>query len=146
MTWNELANAELDKGLAWATAQPWSHAMADCQQDASWHAEGDVWTHTAMVCSQLPRLEEWPRLNPHERTLLLFTALFHDSGKPLTSRFDPDTGRIQSPKHAIKGEHIARSVLRDLGCDLATREEIARWCAFTDARHSCSKEKRQTTK
>lgn len=26
----------------------------------------------------------------------------------------------------MKGEHLVRSVLRDLGCDLVTREEIAR--------------------
>ena len=67
---------------------------------------------------------------PHERTVLAFTALFHDSGKPLTSQVDPATGRITSPKHALKGEHLARSVLRDLGCDLATREEIARLVRF----------------
>ena len=66
----------------------------------------------------------------HERTVLIFTALFHDSGKPLTSQVDPDTGRITSPKHALKGEHLARSVLRDLGCDLSTREEIARLVRF----------------
>ena len=100
--------------------------MADCQQDAGWHSEGNVWTHTQMVSAQLPELEEWPKLTSHERTLLTFTALFHDSGKPLTSEVDPDTGRIASPKHAVKGERLARSVLRDLGCDLATREEIAR--------------------
>ena len=70
------------------------------------------------------------RSTPHERTVLLFTALFHDSGKPLTSQVDPATGRITSPKHAVKGEHLARSVLRDLGCDLATREEIARLVRF----------------
>jgi predicted kinase len=39
-------------------------------------------------------------------------------------------GRITSPKHAVKGEHLARSVLRDLGCDLATREEVARLVRF----------------
>jgi predicted kinase len=57
--------------------------------------------------------------------LLIFTALFHDAGKPQTTRLDPVTGRIQSPKHAIKGEHRARHVLRDLDCDLTTREEIS---------------------
>jgi hypothetical protein len=30
----------------------------------------------------------------------------------------------------VKGEHLARAVLRDLGCDLATREEIARLVRF----------------
>jgi hypothetical protein len=62
----------------------------------------------------------------HEQTVLIFTALFHDAAKPLTSEVDPETGRITSPKHAVKGEHLARGVLRDLGCDLATREQIAR--------------------
>jgi predicted kinase len=130
MTWDELSLREIDTVLAWASDQPWCRAMADCQQDAEWHSEGDVWTHTKMVCSQLPQLEEWPLLDQHERTLLLFTALFHDSAKPQTSRIDPETGRIQSPKHAIKGEHIARNALRDLGCDLTTREEIARLVRF----------------
>ena len=104
--------------------------MAACGQDAGWHAEGDVWTHTRMVCEQLPGLEGWSSLTSHERTVLTFTALFHDSGKPLTSQVDPETGRVTSPKHAIKGEHLCRSVLRDLGCDLATREEIARLVRF----------------
>jgi predicted kinase len=100
--------------------------MSECQQDAEWHAEGDVWTHTKMVCRQLTFLPEWPELTRAEQNLLLFTGLFHDAAKPLTSQLDPDTGRIRSPKHAVKGEHLARSILRDLGCDLTTRETIAR--------------------
>jgi len=130
MTWDELSQADVDTVLAWANDQPWCRAMADCQQDAEWHSEGDVWTHTKMVCSQLKRLEEWPSLDQHERILLLFTAIFHDSAKPETSRLDPESGRIQSPKHAVKGEHLARKVLREAGCDLATREEIARLVRF----------------
>ncbi len=130
MTWNDLSQASLDQIVAWADDQPWCRAMADCQQDSGWHSEGDVWTHTKMVCAQLPMLAEWPALTPHERTVLIFTALFHDSAKPLTSQVDPSTGRITSPKHAIKGEHLARAVLRDLGCDLADREEIARMVRF----------------
>jgi predicted kinase len=54
------------------------------------------------------------------------TGLFHDVAKPLTTEVDPATGRVRSPKHAVKGEVIARAVLRELGCDLTTREEIAR--------------------
>ena len=124
-SWDELARADLDQLLEWAEPQPWAQAMAACQQDAEWHSEGDVWTHTKMVCRQLPALNEWASLSQHEQTVLIFTALFHDAGKPETSRLDSDTGRIQSPKHAIKGEHLARHVLRDLDCDIATREEIA---------------------
>lgn len=130
MRWDELSTSSPEDILAWADDQPWCRAMADCRQDAGWHAEGDVWTHTKMVCAQLPRLDEWPELDDHDRTVLLFTALFHDSAKPMTSQVDPVTGRITSPKHAIKGEHLARSVLRDLGCDFTTREEVARLVRF----------------
>jgi len=100
--WNDLSKASLDDIMAWANDQPWCRAMADCQQDSEWHAEGDVWTHTKMVCAQLPKLAEWPTLTPHERIVLTFTALFHDSAKPLTSQVDPATGRVTSPKHAIQ--------------------------------------------
>jgi predicted kinase len=130
MNWDELSRASLDDIVAWAADQSWCRAMADCRQDAAWHSEGDVWTHTQMVYAQLPQLDDWTILAPHERTVLTLTALFHDSGKPLTSKLDTDTGRITSPKHALKGEHLARSVLRDLGCDLTTREEIARMVRF----------------
>ena len=56
---------------------------------------------------------------------LIFTALFHDAGKPATTVFDPATGRTRSPKHAVVGMELARTVLRDLGCPLELREEIA---------------------
>lgn len=130
MTWEQLRQSGIDDVLAWAEGRPWARAMSRCAQDEGWHAEGDVWTHTQMVCAQLPSLEEWSALTGQERTALLLTALFHDAGKPLTSQVDPATGRITSPKHAVKGEHLARSVLRDLGCDLATREEVARLVRF----------------
>jgi predicted kinase len=126
MKWDEVQKRTIDDILVWAEPQPWCRAMAACAQDAQWHSEGDVWTHTQMVLQQLLKLDEWPALTDRERTLLIFTALFHDAAKPLTSQVDPDTGRITSPKHAVKGEHLVRSVLRDLECDLATREEIAR--------------------
>lgn len=130
MNWDELTRSSLESTLAWAAEQPWCQAMADCQQDAGWHAEGDVWTHTRMVCAQLPQLAEWPLLTPHEQTILIFTALFHDSAKPLTSKVDPETGRITSAKHAIKGELLARGVLRALDCPLEPREEIARMVRY----------------
>jgi len=125
MKWQQLKQASLEEIIDWAESQLWCQAMSACAQDAEWHAEGDVWTHTKMVCRELTKLDMWPDLAQHEQTVLIFTGLFHDAAKPLTSQVDPDAGRIRSPKHAVKGEHLARSVLRDLGCDLATREQIA---------------------
>jgi len=126
MNWFQLKSATLEEVIGWAEGQTWCQAMSDCLQDAEWHAEGDVWTHTKMVLQKLTELEEWELLSRDDQSILIFTALFHDVAKPLTSMVDPETGKIRSPKHAVKGEHIARAVLRDLNCDLGTREKIAK--------------------
>lgn len=125
MDWSDILKSSFDDIISWAETQSWCRAMADCQQDATWHAEGDVWTHTKMVCNQLYELSDWNSLTKDEQRLLFFTALFHDSAKPLVSHLDEE-GRIRSPKHAVKGENLCRSVLRDLGCDYHTREQIAK--------------------
>lgn len=124
-TWADLQRAPHAHIIDWAAAEPWGRAMAACQQDAAWHAEGDVWTHTRMVCDELENLTEWSSLDAREQLLLLLTALFHDSGKPATTTRDPETGRVRSPHHAFVGSGIAREVLRELGCDFTTREQIA---------------------
>ena len=114
--------------------------MSACAQDVQWHAEGDVWTHTRMVYGELERLADWPSLNRIDQLKLLFTALFHDSGKPDTTALDPESGRTRSPKHALVGAEIARGVLRELECDLITREEIAALVRYHGrVRRSCWK-------
>lgn len=123
-TWDELQPSDNHAILAWAETQPWARAMANCGQDAQWHAEGDVWTHTRMVCAALERLPEWPALDRAAQLKLLLVALFHDAGKPATSVLDEATGRTRSPKHSLVSAGIARQVLRELGCGLALREEI----------------------
>ncbi len=129
-TWPDIIRFTNAQIFAWAEAQPWAREMAACQQDAQWHAEGDVWTHTRMVCAELERLADWPLLDRAAQLKLLFTALFHDAGKPATTVLDPDTGRTRSPKHALVGTEITRRVLRELECDLVTREEIAALVRF----------------
>jgi len=128
--WSDITRATNARIFAWAEGQPWARAMAVCQQDAQWHAEGNVWTHTKMVCAELERLAEWPTLDRAEQLQLLFTSLFHDSGKPATTALDAETGRTRSPKHALVGAEIARRVLRELECDLPAREEIAALVRF----------------
>ena len=123
--WDEGRCATTDQILIWAETQSWAKAMANCGQDADWHSEGDVWTDTRMVAAEVERLPEWPALDREVQLKLLFTALFHDAGKPATTAVDPLSGRTHSPKHALVGMEIGRNVLRALGCDLGVREEIA---------------------
>lgn len=129
-TWTEITRATNAQVLEWAEAQSLTRAMATCNQDVQWHAEGDVWTHTKMVCAELERLADWPSLDRAAQLKLLFTALFHDSGKPATTVLEPETGRIRSPKHALVGAEIARRVLRELECELISREEIVALVRF----------------
>lgn len=129
-TWADILQASNAAIIGWAEGQSWAGQMAACRQDAQWHAEGDVWTHTKMVCAELERIPEIASLDRVTQIKLLFTALLHDSGKPATTALDPDTGRTRSPKHAIVGAEIARRVLRELECDLHTREQIAALVRF----------------
>lgn len=123
-SWDDIRRSSTAEILAWAETQDWARAMRDCAQDADWHAEGDVWTHTRMVVAEVERLPEWPGFDRDRQLTLLFTAIFHDAGKPATTSMDTATGRTHSPKHAVVGMEIAREVLRELGCDLTLREEI----------------------
>lgn len=126
MKWNELSTASDAKLIQWAEEQPWCQAMAECIQDARWHAEGDVWTHTQRVLHELSLLPDWPNLSEQEQVILKFTAIFHDSAKPLTTEVDPSTGNITSPHHSAKGEILARNILRNLECDFEIREAICK--------------------
>ncbi|MGL6096985.1 MAG: AAA family ATPase [Fimbriiglobus sp.] len=124
-TWDDVTAATVPQLVRWAAGRPWAAAMAACGQDSGWHAEGDVWTHTKMVIRELENLTEWPELAPGARLALVFTAFFHDAGKPATTETDPATGRVRAPKHALVGAGIARAVLRELGAGLAFRERVA---------------------
>lgn len=130
ITWRDIQQASNTQILDWAGAQSWARDMAACPQDSQWHAEGDVWTHTRMVCWELERLTDWSSLDRATQIKLLFAALLHDSGKPATTAPDPETARTRSPKHALVGAELARRVLRALNCDLATREAIAALVRF----------------
>jgi tRNA nucleotidyltransferase (CCA-adding enzyme) len=86
---------------------PSLEALAACPQDAEWHPEGDVWTHTAMVVDEAATRKH-PFTYPEQVSLML-GALLHDIGKPLvTAEID---GRIKSPGHEGEGVPLARAIL-----------------------------------
>jgi predicted kinase len=99
--------------------------LANCPQEREYHAEGDVLTHTRMVCESLAAMEAWRKLDEPNRSILFAAALLHDVAKPLCTQTDT-AGRITSAGHALKGSHLARS--------LAYRGEIAPLAAPFDQR------------
>ena len=89
---------------------PELEALATCPQDAEWHPEGDVWTHTTMVVDEAARRRD--AFAAPERVALMLGALLHDIGKPLVT-VDVD-GRIRSPGHESVGVPLATRVLDGL--------------------------------
>lgn len=130
MRWEQLKNLDSTDLAVWAESQPWCRSMSECIQDVKWHSEGDVWTHTKLVLEELRRLPEWNNLTENQQIVLRFAGLFHDVGKPFTTEINLETGRVSSPKHAVKGEFIARNILRELGCEFDLREEICHLVRF----------------
>ena len=109
------------------SAFPWLAPLRLTPQDAVWHAEGDVLTHTRMVLEALCADPQWRGMAEPDRNILFAAALLHDVGKGPTTR--EESGRIVSPKHTSVGQRMARKLLWSGAAgpapDLATREAIA---------------------
>lgn len=104
---------------------PWVDSMGACPQDPEHHAEGDVWTHTRMVCEALCAMASWRALEPRRREAVFLAALLHDVAKPARTRVD-EQGRIHAPGHAVAGESVARRWLWEHDASPAGRELVAR--------------------
>ena len=107
----------------------WLADMAVVPQDAEWHGEGDVLTHTKMVAAALFNLPEYQQLDEQAQHILFAAALLHDVEKRSTTTTEARDGRIRivSPRHAKKGEHTARQILYcDLAAPFAVREAVAK--------------------
>lgn len=83
-------------------------------QNPVYHAEGDVFTHTFMVCERLLENPSFFTLDETKRAEVFLAALLHDIGKPGTTVFDGE--KLTSPHHASTGSLIAREFLwKDCG-------------------------------
>ncbi len=93
---------------------PFAQDLAKTFQEPKWHGEGDVLTHTKMVCENLISLKEYKELNSFDKLLVFLACLFHDIGK-ITCTKEID-GEITSKNHALKGSIRLREYLwKDLG-------------------------------
>lgn len=83
--------------------------MSGIPQDPAYHGEGDVLTHTQMVCEALAGLDQFRKLNERKRQEVFLAALLHDIGKIRCTRLED--GRWTSPHHAAVGAAMARELL-----------------------------------
>jgi predicted kinase len=107
----------------------WVETLANCPQDPIYHAEGDVWTHTRLVCEAMVALPAWQALEPPMQSVLFMAALLHDVAKPGATIVEAD-GRISSKGHVRQGVKMARRILWGLQVPLWEREAIVRLIEF----------------
>lgn len=104
-------------------AHEWARRMAETEQDPVHHAEGDVWTHTRMVCEALLSIEGWRQAPDDEKAILLAAAYLHDVAKPLTTRREGE--RVTARGHSPRGENLVRVLLWERGVEPRVREQVA---------------------
>jgi tRNA nucleotidyltransferase (CCA-adding enzyme) len=91
--------------------------LVGCDQHPAYHPEGDVWNHSlhvvdaaALVRDACQKAAVHPRLIEEELEVLMWSALLHDIGKPLTSVKGED-GVIRSHGHDKAGGPLVRTFM-----------------------------------
>lgn len=97
--------------------------LAVTPQDAYYHGEGDVWTHTKMVCQSLFSLPDYNQANYRDKFVMFYSALLHDVSKPACTKFE-ENGKITSAGHSKRGAIDTRIMLWKIGVPFDIREDI----------------------
>lgn len=107
---------------------PELQALKNIPQDPAYHGEGDVYSHTEMVCEVLLSHTEWKTLSMEDQEILFLAAAFHDIGKTACTK--QENGKWISPKHTIVGEKIFRQMVfrksEQFGLTFDQRERTAK--------------------
>lgn len=97
---------------------PEIQALIGVEQEARFHPEGDVYTHTMMVLDQAAALREnaiYPRG-------LMLAALCHDFGKPETTK--EIDGRIRSFGHEQAGVPLASKLINRMNHEVRLKKYV----------------------
>jgi len=98
--------------------------MSRTEQNPTFHAEGDVWIHTKMVCENLIKLDAFRKLSEEKQRAVFLAALLHDIGKIPTTRWEDN--KWTSPNHTLVGSKMARQFLwQELGmCGTPEKQQL----------------------
>lgn len=95
--------------------------MATTKQSPIWHREGNVLTHTKLVCKHMSEImsDEVGSLNYR---IMMVAAACHDLGKPDTTYFDERDREYHCKNHGDRGDKITRELLAEE--NTALREKV----------------------
>lgn len=110
----------------WLDHYPVLKALESTPQDKEWHPEGDVWTHTKLVCDAMAGLEAYSASPQLVKTVLMLSALTHDLGKPGTTEtvFKRGRDRIISHGHDKLGVKLTKEFLNQIHCPVSIRNQV----------------------
>jgi putative nucleotidyltransferase with HDIG domain len=98
-------------------------ALGETPQDPRWHPEGDVLVHSLWAADLAASHALEHGVESDRRELLVTASLFHDVGKPQTTR--RMNGRISSHGHAERGGELFRAMGRRLALPRPLVEAVA---------------------
>lgn len=110
-------------------------ATINCPQNETYHAEGDVWTHTMMVVNEAAKVRdkvEYP-------LGFMMTALCHDLGKPLCTTID-EKG-IHSYRHETAGLPVVKEFISRLTNETKLINYVLNMTENHMRPHKCAKSK-----
>ena len=99
----------------WLSLYPALNDMVECAQAVSHHPEGTAWDHTLYAVNAMADICADRGIEGEDKAVLIFAALLHDVGKPLTSEYNEEKGRITAYGHDKAGGPIAREFLESIG-------------------------------
>ena len=118
----------------WDKQYPVLRELEQVPQNPTYHGEGSVRTHTALVADALQQLPEYQELDPYRQEILLTAALLHDVGKIPTTRWED--GNWTSPHHSASGAAMVRQMLwQDRGLSGTVRDRSFREAVCTLVRY-----------
>lgn len=123
---------EVNQAVNWELMEErydWLNDMHGVPQNPIWHSEGDVYVHTTWVVRELLDLPEYQTLSEQDQHILFAAAMLHDVEKRSTTVTEVINGveTIVSPRHALRGEYTARSILyKDIPTPFHIREQITK--------------------
>lgn len=122
------AGLKLLSECGWDELYPEINAMKWCPQDAEYHPEGNCLIHTMYTCDAAAEIAIREGLSEEARATLVFAALCHDMGKPITTV--SEGGRIRSPGHDEAGVPLAISFMQSINAPKDMTAEVAELTHF----------------
>ena len=113
---------EFLRSTGWIKHFPALDNLVGLEQEKEWHPEGDVFTHTKLVCNAMVEICDREGVTGDDKLVLMLAALLHDVGKACTT--EVVNGKITSKGHAEAGVDIAREFLDSILCPHDIRDRV----------------------